>query len=381
MSSTTTNTSTLLTDPILAPFLAPSFTVVDYVNSTLPPLLPPSTTLPTQPKHDTKVQLQQQLSQPSHVSSNHNALPLSQIHPKITALLSALDIQTHRLITHLQNLTDEILRVAPRLSYEVEVLRGGVVGLGEDLEKMGSKAARFSPSASKDSADVTSAGDCGLNNKPEALKRLETLSTIRARLEEVIAIFGEAMNWPLPVATSESSTQNTNSNLGVNSPSYYNLSPAPSPPPFIKEINKANSAAKAATKTVNPTAEISYFLAANLVPQARSRIQELRLLAGVFKGTIEGGIRLELVEELARKVREVEKLRDGRNKGFSAKEERMVMPQRARKEEAFREEMGGDTGGGRIDNNENNTVASGFGVGREGYYGLINQLQRMRGMG
>ncbi|KAF8421453.1 hypothetical protein EV426DRAFT_609296 [Tirmania nivea] len=383
MSSTTTNTSTLLADPILIPFLAPSFSVVNYVNSTLPPLLPPSTTLPTQPKHDTKAQLQQQLSQPSHLNSNHNALPLSQIHPKITALLSTLDIQTHRLITHLQNLTDEILRVAPRLTYEVEVLRGGVVGLGEDLEKVGCKVAKFSPLAPKESSDSTSDGGDGLNNtKPEALRRLETLSTIRARLEEVIAIFGEAMNWPLPVPTSESITHNTNSNLGVNSPSYYNLSPVPSPPPFIKEMNKTNNAAKASTKTINPTAEISYLLAANLVPQARSRIEELRLLAGVFKGTIEEDTRLELVEELDRRVREVEKLRDFRDKGFSAKEERMVMPQRARKEEAFREETSGDIGGGRIDSkDEHNTVASGFGVGREGYYGLINQLQRMRGMG
>ena len=381
MSSTTTNTSTLLADPILSPFLAPSFSVVNYVNSTLPSLLPPSTTLPTQPKHDTKAQLQQQLSQPSHISSNHNALPLSQIHPKITALLSSLDIQTHRLITHLQNLTDEILRVAPRLSYEVEVLRGGVVGLGEDLEKVGSKVARFSPLTSKESADATSDGENGLNStKPEVLKRLETLSTIRARLEEVIAIFGEAMNWPLPTATPENTS--TTPNLGVNSPSYHSLSPAPSPPPFIKEMNKTNNAAKAATKVVNPIAEISYLLAANLVTQARSRIEELRLLAGVFKGTIEGDSRLELVEELARRVREVEKLRDGRDKGFSVKEENMVMPQKARKEEAFREEVGGDTGGRRMDSkDENNTVASGFGVGREGYYGLINQLQRMRGMG
>ena len=149
-------------------------------------------------------------------------------------------------------------------------------------------------------------------------------------------------------------------------------------------MNETSNAAKAATKIINPTAEISYLLAANLVPQARSRIEELRLLAGVFKGTVEGDTRLELVEDLARRVREVEKLRDGRDKGSPslAKEERMVMPLKARKGEAFREEMGGDTGGGRIDSkDENNTLASGFGVGREGYYGLINQLQRMRGMG
>ena len=151
-------------------------------------------------------------------------------------------------------------------------------------------------------------------------------------------------------------------------------------------MNETSNAAKAATKIINPTAEISYLLAANLVPQARSRIEELQLLAGVFKGTVEGNTRLELVEDLARCVREVEKLRDDKDdlKGLPslAKEERIVMPPKARKGEAFREEMGGDTGGGRIDiKDENNTVASGFGVGREGYYGLINQLQRMRGMG
>ena len=191
------------------------------MNSTLPPLLPPSTALPTQPKHDTKAQ---QLSKPPHINSNPNALPLSQIHPRTASLLSALDIQTHRLITHLQILTDEILRVALRLSYEIEVLRGGVVGLGEDLGKVGRKVARFNPSVPKGSSDATFDGQGGPNNtKSEVLKRLETLSTIRARLEEVIAIFREVMNWPLPIAASENTTQSTNSILSINSPSYYNL--------------------------------------------------------------------------------------------------------------------------------------------------------------
>lgn len=372
----TTNTSNLLADPILAPFLTPSFSIVSYVNATLPPLFPPSTALPTQPKHDSKAQLQQQLSQPSHISNNPNALPLSQIHPKTTALLSTLDIQTHRLISHLQNLTDEILRVAPRLGYEVEVLRGGVVGLGEDLERVGSKVAQFNPSET---------GEAGIrDSKPEVLKRLETLSTIRARLEEVIALFGEAMNWPLPGPTTENTYQNTSSSLGVNSPSYYNLSPAPSPPPFIKEMNKTSNATKAATKAINPTAEISYLLAANLIPQAKERIEELRLLAGIFRGTVEGETRLELVEELARQVKEAERMRDNRDKTFSAKEERMVMPQpqKIRREDIIREEPGGDSGGAKLDGKEESAGgSSGFGVGREGYYGLINQLQRMRGMG
>lgn len=371
MSSTTTNTSTLLADPILAPFLGPSFSVISYVNSTLPPLLPPSTALPTQPKIDSKLQLQQQLSQPGHISNKPNALPLAQIHPKTTALLSTLDIQTHRLLAHLQNLTDEILRVAPRLSYEVDVLRGGVVSLGEELGKVGTKV-------------ISGGDDLANGNKPEVLKKLETLSTIRARLEEVIAIFGEAMNWPLPTAETSANESATPPSLGRNSPSLYNLSPAPSPPPFIKEMKKTSNAAKAkASKAINPSSEISYLLASNLISQARERVEELRLLAGVFKGTMEGDTRMELVEELARKVKEAEKLRENREKGFMAKEDRMIMPQRVRKDNYSRDDVGGrgESGSGRNEGKEEmSNPSSGFGVGREGYYGLINQLQRMRGM-
>ncbi|KAF8468940.1 hypothetical protein BDZ91DRAFT_721428 [Kalaharituber pfeilii] len=373
----TTSTSSLLADPILAQFLAPSFSVVSFLNSTLPPLAPPSTALPTQPKHDSKAQLQQQLSQPTHISNNPNALPLLQIHPKATALLSALDIQTHKLIVHMQNLTDEILRVAPRLSYEVEVLRGGVVSLGEDLERVGSQVATFNPT----SVDEDQSTEHG---KPDVLKKLETLSTIRARLEEVIEIFGNAMNWPPPVPSSDNTNIRSDNNLGVHSPLYHSFSPAPSPPPFIKEMNKASNAMKATNKSVYPAAEVSYLLASSLIAQARERIDELRLLAGVFKGTVEENSRMDLIDELDKRVKEAEKserLRENRERGSTSKEERMAMPLRMQKE-LSREDTSGEASG-RVEAREDQAPVgvTGFGVGRDGYYGLINQLQRMRGMG
>lgn len=359
--TTTTNTSALLADPILAPFLASSFSTVNYLNTALPPLLPPSIALPAS-KSD---RVQQHLP-PNH---NPNAVPLSQIHPKTTALLSTLDVHTHRLIGQLQNLTDEILRVTPRLSYEVEVLRGGVVSLGEDLERVGTKVTRFDPSHS---AAPTTGGLELKGHKPQVLKRLEMLCMVRTRLEEVIAIFGEAMSWPLPLATVEqNASTGVNAHAHANSPSSSShLSPAPSPPTFIKELNKLSNAAKAPNKTINPAAEISYLLAANLVSRARERIEELRLLAGVFKGTIEGEARLELVDNLARQVAEAE----GR---FSAKEEGTVLPRNSRKEEDMAVD---NSAGARTDDTYAHGVNA-LGVGREGYYGLINQLQRMRGMG
>ena len=67
----------------------------------------------------------------------------------------------------------------------------------------------------------------------------------------------------------------------------------------------------------------------------------------VFSDTVEEDVRLELVEELARCVKEAENLRDTKDKGFSAKQEGMIVPQRARKEET-REDTGGEIGGGRV---------------------------------
>ena len=356
MSNPTANTSALLADPILAPFLGPSFSTINYLNTTLPPLLPPSIALPTS-KSD-RVQLP-----PIH---NPSAIPLSQIHPKTTTLLSTLDVHAHRLIGQLQTLTDEILRVTPRLSYEVEVLRGGVVSLGEDLERVGTKVARFDPSHSA----PTTGGLEVKGHKPEVLKRLEMLCMVRERLEEVIAIFGEAMSWPLPLTA-----VGQDPGIRANSPSPY--SPAPSPPAFIKELNKmSNAATKASNKTINPAAEISYLLAANLVSQARDRIEELRLLAGVFKGTIEGDARLDLVDTLAKQVTQAEEK-------CSAKEEGIVQPRSRRKEDDMvADHSTGARTESKDDTNNNNTHgANALGVGREGYYGLINQLQRMRGMG
>ncbi|KAI5798016.1 hypothetical protein DFH27DRAFT_561612 [Peziza echinospora] len=375
MSSASATTSTLLADPILAPFLAPSFSIISYLNSTLPPLSPPTLNLPTQSKLDPKVQLQQQLSQ-SHPSNNPNAVPLSQLHPKTTSLLSLLDIQTHKLITHLQSLTDEILRVAPRLGYEVEVLRGGVVALAEDLERMRGPP----PPTTTDGSGSTNTSQTQ-TNKPEVLHKLEALSTIWTRLEEVIAIFGEAMNWPLEAGTGDSSEKpESNALAAIQSPSYYNLSPAPSPPPFIKELNRASSASKTATKTINPAAEVSYLLASNMIPEARARIEQLRVLASVFKGTSEGEARAEIVEKLAKKVAEAERIKEMKEKGFGGMEDRMAMPPRSRVEDNARPDPEAESGAGKPEAREE-APGTAFGVSREGYYGLISQLQRMRGMG
>ena len=250
------------------------------------------------------------------------------------------------------------------------------MSLGEDLERVGTNVARFGPSHSAAAPPTTTSSSSSLKgHKPEVLERLEMLCMVRARLEEVIAIFGDAMSWPLPSATIEQNPGGigVNNNLSLAAP----YSPAPSPPAFIKELN--NAAGRASNKTINPAAEISYLLAANLVIQARERIEELRLLAGMFKGTIEGEARLELVDNLARRVAEAEER-------CSAKEEGTVLPRSIRKEEGM---VADSSTGARTEskddsNNNNNNNAHGanaLGVGREGYYGLINQLQRMRGMG
>ncbi|KAL7272523.1 hypothetical protein RUND412_004665 [Rhizina undulata] len=341
-STTTTNSSSssaLLSDPILAPFLSSNFSASTYINSSLPPLLPPPT-----------------LS--SAKSSKPGAETLSALSSKATTLLSTLDLHTQRLIAHLQTLTDEILRVGPRLGYEVDLLRGDVIGLGETLEvTLVSDIARFSSlNTSGEGTEIEdNGGEPRPQDKPEVLDKLEMLATVRSRLEEVIRIFGEAMDWGLPTETPEEPP-----------PAPANPYAASMSTPALPTAPPLSNNGKL-VRGQNPTDEILYLLASNDIAGARKRVDELKHLATVFHGTIEGPARSAVVEALDARIQEEE-----------AKEKN--------KRKVSEDAAGGKGDGEKGDNGKEKADdaagagAGSWGTGREGYYGLINQLSRMRGI-
>lgn len=183
----------------------------------------------------------------------------------------------------LNTLTDEILRLSPRLAYSVDLLRSDVVSLGEELQ-------------------VVAAVD-----RPSGLERLEMLSTVRERVEEVVKVFGEAMDWS------------------------------------IGEGEEAKKGAK------DPVGEVAYLLASGDLKRAREKVEALKMLASVFRGTVEGPARMAVVEKLDAKVGAAERAHDEKLVGRKSSDERPRKPVEPKKEES-------------------------------GYYGLIEQLKGLRGM-
>lgn len=258
-----------LADPALAPFLADDFSPEAYLNATLPPLLPPSSLSPARPE---------------------SSVPLSSLSTQTTNLLSTLDYNTQRLLTTLTTLTDEILRLTPRLNYSVDLLRTDVVSLGEELQCHAVAA-------------VAGAGD-----KPAGMDRLEMLATVRDRVTEVIRIFGDAIQWSI-----------------------------------ADGVKKGDA---------DPIGNVLFLVASGDLEGAQKKVAALKLLAGVFEGTVEGPARIAVVEAVEERVKAaVEKAETASCKVV---EKAPPPPPQANVTEAK--------------------------SGEGGYYGLIEQLRGLRGM-
>ncbi|RMZ73782.1 37s ribosomal s5 [Pyrenophora seminiperda CCB06] len=293
--------STHVADPALAPFLQPLFDPADYFNTTLPSL-----SLAARPKPG-------------------NAASLAELSSQTQDLLSQLNAHTTRLSTTLTQLTDDILRSGGRLAYEVEVLRGEAIGLTEALtEGLKTDVQRFLPGgisvktesieeAVSSPAPVPADVQEGIqqpplaladdeDTTPEYISDLRTLSTVRSRLETVINVFGEAMHWTIP--PSEVS-------LGA---SLISVS-APEP-----GTDSASQEQKGKEFAASLRSEIAHLITGDPdagMEKAEARIQALRDLARVWKGTAEEKARTKFVDGLVRlaeeKQREVEREK-GRNK-------------------------------------------------------------------
>lgn len=282
--------SAYLADPIVQPFLSPAFDPTAYLNSTLPPLALSTTT-----------------------KQSPQALSLSELATQTQTHISQLSAQTSRLSDTLSQVTDDILRSGSRLAYEVEVLRGKAIsltealteGLRDDITKFVPEALAITSSNEQTTDDASHARDLhdrsitGDNSNPESepppISRLRTLTLVRQRLDAVIHTFDLAMSWPLPPSLTTSTLSLPSSLISVSAPD-----PAISP----SQEEKGQAAARKLRE------EISNLLHANPsgtgIEQARLRVEELRDLATVWKGTAEERARVKFVEGLAKMVNEEE---------------------------------------------------------------------------
>lgn len=288
--TSTSPKSAYVADPIVQSFLSPTFDPTAYLNSTLPPLALSTTT-----------------------KQSPQALSLSELATQTQTQISQLSAQTSRLSDTLTQLTDDILRSGSRLAYEVEVLRGEAISLTEALtEGLRDDIIKFVPEGltitssdaqpNEDAAGIQDPHDHSNKeevstpeSEPPPISRLRTLTLVRQRLDAVIHTFDLAMSWPLPPSLTTSTLSLPSSLISVSAPD-----PAISP----SQEEKGQDAARKLRE------EISNLLHSDPsgtgIEKARLRVEELRDLATVWKGTAEERARVKFVEGLAKMVDEEE---------------------------------------------------------------------------
>ncbi|KAL7799684.1 hypothetical protein V8C37DRAFT_365054 [Trichoderma ceciliae] len=360
-------------DEFLQVFLNPSFDPISYINASLPPLAPKS---------------------PAPIS-NPNAVPLAELATQAQTLISQLDAHTTRLSDTLTQITDDILRSGSRMSYEVEMLRGEALSLEELLfEKLADQINMFVPGGLKregeskeeggkkqgeeegqkgkrsfveesgegseakavSKAEVEAGGEAGTGagagagEEPESIKHLRTLTLVRERLDSVIKIFGDAMEFTFPP-----------SEVSVSS-GFLSVS-APEPG---SELQSSEEKGKQVLKKLRD--EVSSLLnnredPVSGIEKAAERIEQLKELTTVWAGTAEERGRTKFIESLAKMVED--KHRE-LLKGVDMKKNEAILAKQERGSGGF-----GATARDAAMAEEAKALPGGF--------GLISQLQKLRG--
>lgn len=367
-------------DPFLQEFLNPAFDPAEYLNQTLPPLQGSSSSLR------------------SSSTAGKGAAPLAQLSSEAQELLTQLNAHTTRLATTLTQLTDDILRSGSRLAYEVELLRGETLGLAEtltegplreDLERFvpagiehaaaSSSARRASfgslapptpfPEKDKDSpppptpatavVDNNSKKAAAAEDEPAYISHLRTLTLVRSRLDSVIKTFGDAMDFVFP----PSEVSVSSGFLSVSAPDFPDMHTASK-----EQISTEEKGQKTLRKLRD---EVSGLLAkGNPDPvkgleDATKKVEELKELVTVWKGTAEEKARQRFVEGLARMVED--------------RHRELVKEAEAQKEQALRESRSRqDDDGSRREQSSSSEPGAPEARGSMGGYGFMTQWQKLR---
>ncbi|KAL4794664.1 hypothetical protein BDV19DRAFT_188005 [Aspergillus venezuelensis] len=278
--------------PFLNPdYTSPTFDPADFLNDTLPPL-----------------SLQSQSSQSLQPSSQSQARPvtLADLSTRIQFILSQTNAQNIRHSSTLTSLTDDILRSGNRLAYEVEVLRGETITLSEVVgEGLASEIARFTvdtsdtntqekdedePEAENQTSNQPSKTTTTSPPEPEYITNLRTLNQVRSRLEEVVQTFGDAMEWPIP----PSETSLTSSFISVSAPEVGSEA--------ASQEEKGQDVVRKLKNEITQLLDNTDHMAG--IEAASRRVETLRTLSGVWKGTAEEKARARFVDSLAKLVEE-----------------------------------------------------------------------------
>ncbi|KAI0137214.1 hypothetical protein BJ170DRAFT_678066 [Xylariales sp. AK1849] len=282
-----------VSDQFLQSFLHTSFDAADYLNSSLPPL---------------------QAHVSSMSSSQEGAVPLAELSSQAQTLLSQLNAQTSRLTNTLTQLTDDILRSGSRLAYEVELLRGETLSLSESLsDGLQGDIVKFVPNGIQDQAEAKANGasettlgrtsgavapgipetatETDVVEDPAYITQLRTLTVVRSRLDTVIKTFGDAMEFVFP--PSELSV--SSSFLSVSAPDAggHDHSTEEKGQQVLKRFRDEIS--DLVYKNKDPVEGIE---------KAALRIEELKELTKVWKGTAEEKGRTKFIDGLAKIVEE-----------------------------------------------------------------------------
>ncbi|EEP82441.1 conserved hypothetical protein [Uncinocarpus reesii 1704] len=288
-------------DPSLRHFADPAFDPVEFLNNSLPPL-----------------------ARPADTTRDPRAIPITDLSSQTQSLLSQLSAQNARLSNTLTQLTDEILRSGGRLAYEVEVLRGETVGLSDTLtDVLHGDIQKFVPEGISERLSAEAQEGQGpeepstnvttqpgrTETDPDYIRDLRTLNQVRSKLEDVIHTFGEAMEWPLP----PSEVSLASSFISVSAPE-------PGPESHSRE-EKGREVANNLKNEVIELLDSNGGGEAGL-EAANRRVESLRQLASVWKGTIEEKARLKFVDSLAKLVEERRKLLDSQSRARDSRNAR-----------------------------------------------------------
>lgn len=276
-----TNPDSTSADPILSKLKEPSFDAVTFLNDSLPVLSISSAHQPG-PRGGKVAQIQDASTQ-------------------LQALVTKVNTQHIRSSSQLTQVTDDILRSGSRLAYEVEVLRGDANGLHEALtEALRSDISRFVTEQFADNttegAGIDAVRDAG---DPDFILQLRMLGQVKGRLEAVVNVFGEAMEWTLlPEASVASSL------ISVSAPEL-----------AMMETTDGDEKDQETAKKYR--AEIFDLLDSDGggyggLEAAAEKVEMLRLLCTVWKGTAEERSRLKFVDSLSKLVEERKRVLDAR---------------------------------------------------------------------
>ncbi|KIW80570.1 hypothetical protein Z517_07186 [Fonsecaea pedrosoi CBS 271.37] len=281
--------------PMLAKLHQSQFDPVEFLNDSLPNL---------------------GLSSQTQLSKSSRSTQIQSASTESLALLTSLNTISIRASSELTSLTDEIIRSGNRLAYEVEVLRGDVNGfhellsdsLRDDIRQFViDEVTSIEPPISGSEID----GDDSLQkaqseSEPDFMTRLRLLGKVKARLESVVTIFGEAMKWPIP----PSELSMASSLISVSSPELGIQSTA--------EDDKAREALKSIRAEIDELLGPEPAGYAGL-EAATQRVEEYRQLAILWKGTGEEKARIKFVDSLIKLVEDRRKTLDARQRARNSK--------------------------------------------------------------